>query len=330
MRLAPFWLLAVGVVAVLTVASLAYGATDYSLNGLFDIVAKHGGEQTDRIVVLQLRMPRLLAGLIVGSLLGVAGTILQYALRNELAGPEINGVTAGSTAVMAVIVVLQLPVSFWLMPLALFAGGLFSGAVVLATAALHPDPFRMTLIGAAMSAFFFAGVIGLIAMGTASDARMIYAFLLGSLAGTTWLHVWLLLPWLVAALLMCKLAANRLNIVRLGDDQAENLGVRPGRTRTIFFLISALFVAATVAVAGPVSFVALLAPHLARAILRTENAATILPATAIIAALLLVGADLLARTAAAPLELPIGMWTAVLGGPLFIALVRNRMRRALP
>lgn len=306
--------------------SLMLGTPRLSPHGLL-IVARGGGTPLQRVVVTQLRLPRLVLALLAGAMLALSGALLQGALQNVLAGPELLGVTAGATLVVAAITILHLGVAYGAIPLLALAGGLGSGGVVILAMGRLRDPVRLVLTGVALTALLNAGVIVLISAGSQNDVSVLFLFLVGSLANRTWMHVHVVLPWAVAGIPLALLCARSLNLLQLGDTVAQGLGMRVGRTRLLIVVLGAALVAAVAAVSGPIAFVALLAPHLARRLLRTADARRVLPAAALIGALLLSAADLLAQQAFDPQQLPVGLWTTILGGPALLLLLPRELGR---
>jgi iron complex transport system permease protein len=284
-----------------------------------------GGSDLARVVVLELRLPRLVLAILAGSMLALSGTLLQDTLRNPLAGPELIGVSASATIVVAAITILHLSVPLASVPWLALAGGLLGGGLVLIAASRMRDPVRMILIGAALTALMNAGVILLMSYGTQNDVSILFLFLVGSLANRTWIHVQILAPWAVICIPLALLLARPLNVLQLGDDTARGLGLPLRQVRAVVLILAAALVAGVVALCGPLAFIALLAPHLARQLLRTRDARVALPAAALLGALLLTGADMLARITFDPLELPVGVLTTVLGGPALLLLLRRRI-----
>lgn len=307
-----------------SIASLASGTPTLSLVQLWEVLGG-GGERVAQITVLQLRLPRLCLGAMAGASLALSGALLQSALRNPLAGPELLGVSAGGSAVMAAIIVFGLPVPFVLQPWLALLGALGGGAVVLLVSRLTRDPVRLILIGAATTALLNALVITLLSLGNRNSVSLLLLFLLGSLANRTWEHVELVLPWAALGIPLALLAARPLNLLQLGDEVAEGLGLRVLLTRFLLMLLAAGMVAAVVAVCGPVGWVALLAPHLVRRALGSNDARLVLPLTGLTGVALLLAADLVGRLLFAPMELPVGLWTTLLGGPLLLVLLRREL-----
>jgi iron complex transport system permease protein len=319
-------LLLAGVVCLLGIGllSLMLGTPSVSPGELVEI-ARGGGVPLDRVIVTQLRLPRLVLGVLAGAMLALSGTLLQDTMRNPLGGPELLGVTSGATFVVAAITLLHLPVKLALIPWLALAGGLAAGALVVLSVGRISDPIRLVLTGAALTAMLNAGIFVLISYGNTNDIALLYMFLVGSLANRTWDYVRLVLPWAIVGIPTALLCARALNLLQLGDEVAHGLGLPVGRVRLLTLTLGAALVSAVVAVAGPISFIALLAPHLARRLLRTSDARQVLPVAALLGALLLCAADLLARRAFAPLDLPVGVFTTVIGGPALLVLLRRRL-----
>lgn len=293
--------------------------------GLWDVL-RGGGTPLDRVLITELRVPRFVLGALGGAMLALSGALLQDAMRNPLAGPELLGVTAGATIVVAAITILHLSVLLALIPWLALAGGLLAGGLVIVLMRRTDDPIRLVLVGAALTALLNAAVIVLMSYGTQSDIGVLFLFLVGSLANRTWIQVRLILPWALVGIPLALFTARALNVLQLGEDVARGLGLPVLRVRVLVLVLSAALVAAVVAVSGPIAFVALLAPHLVRRALDTSDARVVLPCCALVGAALLTGADVLARLTFDPLELPVGIWTTLLGGPLLLLLLRRQLR----
>lgn len=278
-------------------------------------------------VVFNIRLPRLLTALLVGAALGASGATMQGLFRNPLADPSLLGVSLGASLGAACVLVLANVTSSSLTPLAAFCGGLL--ATVVATRAARRgngmDTASLLLAGIAVQAFCGA-MIGFLTY-VASDARQrdLTFWLLGSLGGATWSRLALSAVPLALAVLSLPWLGGALDALSLGEAEAGDLGVDVRRVRRLGIALTALGVGAAVAVTGPVGFVGLAVPHLVR-ILGVHHYRALIAASAAFGALLLVVADLLARTVAKPAEIPIGVVTAFLGAPFFYALLLKRGR----
>lgn len=304
--------------------SLMLGTPRVSPGELWTIANGRGAE-LPALVVTQLRLPRLVLGTLAGSMLALSGGLLQGALQNALAGPELLGVTAGATVVVAAITILHLSVAFNAIPVLALVGGMLGGSIVTLSIRQAQDPVRFVLTGAALSALLTSFVIILMSLGSQNDISLLFLFLVGSLANRTWDHVHLILPWAACGIPLALLCARPLNVVQLGENVARGLGLHVFRLRLVILLLSTALVSSIVAVCGPISFIALLSPHLVRRLLRTADARVVLPCTALVGAVLLCAADLLARQAFDPQELPVGLWTTLIGGPLLLTVLRRHL-----
>ncbi len=236
---------------------------------------------------------------------------------------------SGASLAVAVVTLFQVPLLLVFYPWAALTGGLLAGAVVIFAAKRAQSPLQIVLVGIAVTAFINACIIALISLaGTSGSVLVLFYFLLGSLANRTWEHVWIVAPWAAVCLPLGLLLARPLNTLRLGDHAARSLGMRVGRVRTLALLPGAGLVAAVVAVTGPIGWIGLLAPHLTRRALRSEDPRKVLAFSALTGAALLTMADVGAKLAIAPAETPVGLWTAVLGGPVLLLLLRDRILRS--
>ena len=317
--------------AAIAVLSLGSGATNTSLLLLFT------GEELelrDRIILFDIRFPRLVLGMLVGAALAVSGAVMQGLFRNPLADPGLVGVSAGAGlgAISAIVLGAILPVAFnelvgaWLVPLAAFLGGLLTTLILyrVSTRGGRTSVAVMLLAGIALAAL--TGAISGILIYQASDAQLrdLTFWGLGSLAGATWTKVIVATPLIALALLGSPFLARSLNALTLGEAAAAHLGIPVQRMKNAAILLVAGATGAAVAVSGGIGFVGIVVPHLLRLAIGPDHK-YLLPAAAILGAALLVGADIIARTVVAPAELPIGIVTAVLGGPFFLwILLRNR------
>ncbi len=320
--------------AVVAVVSLMWGTPNLSagqvLDALFDSSTSEGNQ---RFIVQNLRLPRLIGGLVAGGMLGVSGAVMQDTLRNPLAGPELIGVSAGASLAVATIVAFRIPLTGIALPLAALLAGLVTGTMILSLVSLKGNPMRMLLVGAAFTALLNALVIAVITLApNFGGVSVIYRFLVGSLSDVQWEEVRLVAPWTIALPVVFLLAGRPLNILKLGDEMAEGLGVGVRRTRALLFGASVLLVAPVIAIAGPIGFIALVSPHIVRRLLRTSDARIVLPVSAAVGAFLVVGADMAARLAFHPHEIAVGLWTVVLGAPVLLVLMQRGLvrRRAIP
>jgi len=327
------------VVVVLSLAALAIGpvaiAPGAILSGLGEalagrsVSALEGYEQT---ILGDIRLPRLLIGLLVGAGLGIAGAVLQGLFRNPLADPGLIGVTNGGALFAVAVIVLGSSglgaLTPYALPVAAFLGSLTATLLVyrLGRVAGRPDPATMLLAGIALNAIAAAGIGLLTYLSTDQELRMLTFWTMGSLGTTHW-------PGILPAAILTGLSlfvllrlAPGLNAFSLGEADAAHLGVNVRGLTRAGVAFAALAVGTGVAVAGPIAFIGLCAPHLVR-LLSGPDHRLVLPGAALMGAGLLLLADLLARTIVAPAELPIGLVTAAVGGPFFLWLLLHRQRR---
>ena len=285
------------------------------------------GERGAVLVVREFRLPRVLVGLLVGAALGLAGALTSSVLRNPLATPDVLGVTSGAAAAAVAVLVLGLPVP---LHVAALAGG--AGTALLVGALAWRSGFdgpRLVLVGIGCTAGSSAVTSSLLVRGDVTDAQRAVAWLTGTLNGRGYEHLRPLGLALAVLLPLALLLGRSLDTLRLGDDLARGLGTRVHAARTRLVAVAVALAAVATASAGPVAFVALVAPQVAVRLARTPGPPP--AASAALGALLVVSADLLARRALAlagqdSTELPVGAVTAVLGAPVLLGLLRRAAR----
>jgi len=320
---------ALGFVAIaLAIVCAAVGSVYVPLNEVVLSLIGRNGEASD-LIVMQLRLPRVVAAMLVGAALAVAGALLQGVIRNPLASPDLLGVTGGaSVAVVAFMTMAAGYGSVHWIPFIAFAGA-FAAAAVNYVAAWRRgvSPFRLVLVGIGISTAAGALTMFLLISGPAYLAAQVLNWMTGSLYGTNWLYVRALFPWVLALVPLSMLFAKELNVQSLGDDAAIGLGSRLQVSRISVILVSVALAGAAVGVAGTISFIGLLAPHMARRI-AGRSYSNIIPVSALLGAILLLLSDLAGRTLLYPLDLPAGVFTAGIGAPFFLYLLMRRKSAA--
>ncbi|MBW4460395.1 MAG: iron ABC transporter permease [Nodosilinea sp. WJT8-NPBG4] len=272
-------------------------------------------------VVNTLRLPRALVALLVGMGLATAGTILQGLTRNPLAAPEIIGINSGASLVAVAVIVLFPQVATGWLPLAAFLGGLgAASAIYLLAWNGGSSPIRLILIGIGLTSLTGAFTSLMITFGNIYDVSQALIWLTGSVYGRSWEHLWPLLPWLAVFLPLTLVLARDLDTLNLGDNLAQGLGSRVEWTRSLLLLCTVALAGAAVATAGTIGFVGLMAPHLGRQLVGPSHVGLI-PVAALIGACIVELADIVGRLAFAPIELPCGVITAVIGAPYFLWLL---------
>jgi len=285
--------------------------------------------QQQDAVLWAIRLPRIALAALVGGALGIAGATLQGVFRNPLADPSIIGVSSGA-AVGAVFVILIgiTPFGQLTLPMAAFIGGVVATAAVYGFARFEGRAEVVTLVlaGVAMNAIANALTGIMTFMASQSQLRSIVFWSLGSVGSATWTGVLSVLPFMIVGFLLLPRYGRTLNLLVLGESEARHLGIEPERARMILVALAALLTGASVAVAGVVGFVGLVVPHIIRLIAGPDHR-TLLPASALAGAGLLLLADLCARTLAVPREIPLGVVTSLVGGPFFLWLLHHTRRQ---
>jgi iron complex transport system permease protein len=310
---------------VVVFLSLAVGAKSIPLGTVLDALSTFDPTSNDELIVHSLRGPRTLLGLAVGIALGLAGAVMQAVTRNPLADPGILGIEAGAAlAVVAGISLLgisSLSGYVWFA----FAGAAIASVAVYAVGALGREgatPVKLALAGAAMTALL-ASFTYLVLLTDLQALDRYRFWIVGSLAGRDGSIVAAVWPFIAVGTAIALLSGRLLNTLALGEDVARSLGQRVGRARVLSAASVVVLCGAATAAAGPIAFVGLVIPHVARAITGPDYR-WILPYSAVLGPVLLLGADVIGRVVVRPAELQVGIVTALVGAPFFIALVRRR------
>lgn len=276
-----------------------------------------------RRIVWEIRLSRILIGIIVGMCLAVAGAILQGVMQNPLADPGVIGITSGA-GIMAVLVMVVFPGYLLYLPLAAFAGA-FAAAMIVYTLSVKKggtSPMRIVLVGVAVNAICGAGTNALMILYS-DRVQSVLPWLAGGLTGVGWVQFEQIIYYVVVALLLAMLGMKHIRIMRLGDEMARLLGQNVERSRLFLILISTLLAGLAVSVAGLVGFVGLVVPHILRLIIGGDYK-YLIPTSAFGGALLVVFADTIARSVFNPTEIPVGILLAFIGGPYFLYLIHRK------
>ena len=282
------------------------------------------GDPTAAAILWSLRLPRVALGLVVGGVLAVSGAALQALVRNPLADPYLLGLSGGA-GLGAVLALAAGVVSAWALPAAAFAGALAAMLVVYRLAVVAGgalDSRILLLAGVVVGAFAGALLSGVLAVSEASQVKTATLWLMGGLGGVGWTGVVALAVYAAPAVALLVAEARALNLLALGEEPAQHLGADVARTKRRVYVAASLLAAASVAAAGMIGFVGLVVPHAIR-LLKGHDHRVLLPAAFLLGGAFLVLADTLARTVFAPVELPVGVVTAVVGVPIFAALLRR-------
>nr|VVV04292.1 Fe(3) dicitrate transport system permease protein FecD [Aliivibrio wodanis] len=275
---------------------------------------------SDDFIIHQYRFPRMLLAIGVGAGLGLSGVLVQGVIRNPLASPDLMGISAGAglAATASLVLFPNAPVS--MLPLIAMFGGVFAAVLIAALAWwTKPTPAKLALIGIAVSAFL-ASCIDFLLVTNPIEINTAMVWLTGSLWGRNWQQVPFIWSALLLLLPIAFWLAWRLDVMGLGEENATTLGTKPKQIQAFALLAAVLLASISVSVAGTISFVGLLAPHLAR-LLFGHNHKLLVPSSALLGAILVTCADGLARGLQPPIELPAGVLTSVIGAPYFIFLI---------
>jgi len=324
--------LVVAVVGGLVIGPTSIGATRV----VGDVMSRVGlGHSTltslQSTIIWQLRAPRMVLGLLAGSMLAVAGGTYQGVFRNPLADPYLLGVAAGAGlgATFAIVQVRDgLSTPTWT-PLLAFVGAIAAVTVtwLVGGRGLYSNAATLILAGVAVSALL-TSVQTYLQQSSLGSMTRVYIWLLGSLASASWSSVDLVAPYVAICIIVCVLAGRALDVMSVGEDESRSLGLPVRRVRLIVIIASSLGTAAIVSVAGLIGFVGIIVPHIVRLLVGTSYR-RILPISVIFGAGFMVFADTIARTVLAPSELPLGVVTALVGAPVFVVILSLRRRSAL-
>ncbi|GAA4545986.1 MULTISPECIES: FecCD family ABC transporter permease [Streptomyces] len=314
-------LLAVAILVLVALASIAIGAKELSLGQVWHGLFEDSGTYGD--VVVAERLSRTVLGLLAGAALGLAGAVLQALTRNPLADPGLLGINAGASAAVVTAItyfgVTSLSGYVWF---AFFGAAAVGALVWFLGGSRGATPVRLALAGTAISAALYGYLQAVMIMDEAALGKMRF-WTVGSLASATDSTITQVLPFLLTGTVLALALARPLNAMAMGDDTAKALGADLNRTRALSMLAATVLCGAATAACGPIVFVGLMVPHVVRSF-TGPDLRWILPYAAILSPVLLLGADVIGRIVARPSELQVGIVTAILGGPVFILLVRRR------
>ncbi|HDS16219.1 MAG TPA: iron ABC transporter permease [Proteobacteria bacterium] len=326
--------LMVVIAAVVGAACLPLASVGQVVADLFSFSSAAGldaGDAAARLIIMEVRLPRIMTSMLVGAGLGVAGVVFQGLLLNPLADPFTIGVSAGAAfgATLAIMLSSFLPsLAFvlgpFMVPWFAFTGALFSLVLVyyIARNRGRVMPESMILAGVIVASFLSALISFMKSIAGEKLASVVF-WIMGGFSGALWSQVWLLLPYVFLCLLILQAHAGALNIMAMGDTTALQLGVEVFRVRRRLLLVASLLTAAVVSVSGVIGFVGLVVPHINRLLLGPDHR-RLLPASALAGGLVLVAADTLARTVAGATEIPVGVVTALLGAPFFCIIFKKK------
>jgi iron complex transport system permease protein len=320
-----FWLLiALGVLVLVVLASIAVGSKQIAIETVLDALFNYN-DSDDHAIIMALRVPRTILGLLVGAALGLSGALIQALTRNPLADPGILGVNAGASFFVMLAVGLfgftSINSYIWFA----FAGAILATVIVYAIGAVGrgaATPIRLTLAGIAVGAVLGGVTSGLALLDPQTFDRLRF-WGAGSLTAPGYDNIVIIAPFVALGIVLAIVAARPLNAIALGDDLAASLGANITRTRSIVVVAVTLLAGAATAAAGPIGFVGLMVPHVARWISGPDQR-WILAFTIVLAPVLLLSSDIIGRVVMRPGELQVGIVTAFVGAPVLIFLARRR------
>lgn len=326
----PRWIKRVTVLVVLillTFFSVLYGLIEGSvkipISQVWEALISDSGT-TERQIIWDIRFPRVLIGLLVGACLSMAGALLQGVMKNPLADPGVIGVSAGA-GLVAVVMMILFPSFIHLLPIGAFIGAFLATVIIYLVAWERGlSPVRMILAGVAINSLLGA-VMSFIMLLYSDQVQSVLPWLVGGLSGRSWQHLEIIWPYAMIGIILSVFAIKHANTLMLGDDVAKLLGNKVERSRLFLILLSTFLAGAAVSVAGLITFVGLVVPHIVRMLIG-NNYTYLLPISAIGGAFLVVLADTIARSWFDPLELPVGILLAMLGAPFFLYLLKGGLK----
>lgn len=315
-RAIGFYLSALCTVALLFVLSIRYGT--YTLS--FDEISQaFHPDDKNYFTLMEYRLPRALLAIIIGGALAISGVLVQSVVRNQLASPDILGIN-NAAGLVAVTVLIFLPnLAFYWLPIFAFIGGVLSFILLWMICGFNFRPIKMAIIGVALSALW-AAISHYLMLTNPVEINTAMLWLTGSLWGRSWAYVNVVLPWLLVLLPLPFIFCRDLDTLGLGENKAATLGVSVNKTQILVLVLAVALSTTAVAICGPIAFLGLVAPHLARKLVGGRHR-TLLPAAMLIGTLLLQISDILARVIDPPTELPAGILTAIIGAPYFFYLL---------
>ncbi|PGT85346.1 iron ABC transporter permease [Bacillus sp. AFS040349] len=308
---------------LLMCGSLVFGYADTNLKTVYDAFANFNGSN-EHIIVYDVRLPRALIGAVVGASLALAGAIMQALTKNPLASPSVFGINAGAGFFIVVAVSVFYVNSYQAYIWIAFAGAAFSAFIVYFIGSFGREgltPMKLTLAGAAMAALFSSLTQGLLVVNEAALDQVLF-WLAGSIQGRKLEGLYMVLPYVLPAIILSMILSQKINVLTMGEDVAKGLGQRTGVVKLTGALLVIVLGGGAVAVAGPIAFIGIVIPHFARFLVGNDYR-WILPFSTFLGGSLLVFADILARYIVMPEEVPVGVMTAFIGTPFFIYIARR-------
>ncbi len=306
-------------------SAIYFGPAKISPLEILSIFQQGFGGSTQGVIILSIRLPRIILAGLIGAALAAAGSIFQALLRNPLADPYILGISSGAAVGAISVILLGYAAGGWCIPLFSFIGALLTVLLVFYVARTREKIQTNTLLlaGVIVNSFFSAVIMLLLSISNGHDLQGILYWLMGDLGQADYGKLVLILPYILGGVGVLYLYTPKINLMLLGEDEAGQLGVEVETTKKILYLLASLITGAAVSVCGIIGFVGLIIPHIVRLIWGNDYR-LLLPASFLLGGSFLIIADTIARTIISPVELPVGVITAVCGTPFFIYLLRTR------
>ncbi|MGR9634655.1 FecCD family ABC transporter permease [Bacillus cereus] len=303
--------------------AVAFGAKDIQLQTVWTAVFDYNPKLTQHQIIYELRLPRVIGAAIVGAAFAVAGAVMQGVTRNPLADAGVLGINAGAMFVVALSFAFFPHMPYSYLMIVSFIGAVLSTVLIFIIGSATSGgltPMRLTIAGAVMAALLHSLSSGVaIYYDLSQDLAFWYA---GGVAGVKWEHLKFLVPIILITIVFATILGRSISLISMGDDVATNLGVKTNRTRILGMIIVVILAGVSVSAVGSIGFVGLVIPHIARKLVGV-NYRLIIPMSAFVGAMLLVVADLGARTVNPPKELAIGIMVALVGVPFFLYIARK-------
>ncbi|ATH59540.1 MULTISPECIES: FecCD family ABC transporter permease [Staphylococcus] len=324
-RTALTFIVSVCALFVIIYFNLSIGSSRIALDDFKDYFLTHS-DSKQTFLIHNVRMPRMLAGLLIGGALGLAGLLMQAMTRNPLASPQIFGVNSGASFVIVFITMIMPALSTYATILA-FIGAFIGGLTVyaLSGSTRGMTPVKLALAGMAIHLFFSSLTQGIILLNEDATSTVMF-WLVGSLSSVTWTQVLGITPWLIIAFICTVLISKQLTIMELGEDLATSLGQNVKLMRVMIGILVIVLAGTSVSIAGPIGFVGLIVPHIVKYYIKTDYRFMV-PLTMIIGANLLLLSDVLSRLIAFPFESPVGIVTSFIGAFYFLAITIKGVKR---
>lgn len=315
-RAIGFYVITLSLMVLLFGLSIRLGTYTLSFE---EIWAAFQPDDKNYFTLMEYRLPRAMLAILLGGALAISGVLVQSVVRNPLASPDILGIN-NAAGLVAVSVLMFLPnLAFYWMPIFAFLGGVLSFVILWIVCGFNFRPIKMAIIGVALSALW-AAISHYLMLTNPVEINTAMLWLTGSLWGRSWSYLNVVLPWLVVLLPLPFIFCRDLDTLGLGENKASTLGVTVNKVQISVLVLAVALSTTAVAICGPIAFLGLVAPHLARRLVGGRHR-TLLPAALIIGALLLQLSDILARVIDPPTELPAGILTAIIGAPYFFYLL---------